>query len=697
MLTLSAIKLSNVFTLITTVNPIFIKLYCTICFYIIFTGLISTVVLKLIKKIRKSNCNESSLMCCSLDSNYSFNNNVQDDDPEINSFSLQNARQNNWNGNPCFRRSRCNNNAMINRRRCCNPLFNCRRNTCNNTSCRQMRYDKTGALIFDSDDRRRNQSENNLRKNSRMYNYTGYDPDSYSRFDGYNYNDNNGYSNDNKYSDNNDYSDNDKYNDNNDYSDNSQYSDNNDYSDNDKYIDNNDYSDNDKYNDNNGYNDKNDYNTVTGDTDIRERDTDSHHMKSNKNERRHTKKLKKANKKIKKTPRINRKTNLNEILKNHFTQDKHLNFRNDDNYTTPIYQDPDDTRIASNRFKLNNINLIPIKDTILKPIQGVLINNNAQSQPPLTVDELNKDLEPYGFAYDPNKDLFYSNMNCWQREFGYCRLYDEGCATLSMIVDSEPIYFNYDGRSWLIELWKGQYGLNTGCEMGVYNSSNIIDADDVQGAFYNTVTDDELLDFEFTLYKNKKFLLSRKETHWWLTAFKLGEFSQPSELTLDSKITFKNEEMLKAFLGGLKSAGYAKNDYSVDDLTVHIIFDKPKTQQPRTRTPVIEFIMQLNNRLNCNTYQTITKDYDYTLDKISYLRQKAPGLYRKLMDLGKSTAIIKSYQSIANKKKNEHREKNDDHKEENKEHKEKNDNHKEGNKEHKEKNDDHKEENKEHK
>ena len=107
--------------------------------------------------------------------------------------------------------------------------------------------------------------------------------------------------------------------------------------------------------------------------------------------------------------------------------------------------------------------------------------------------------------------------------------------------------------------------------------------------------------------------------------------------------------------------------------------------------------MQLNNRLNCNTYQTITKDYDYTLDKISYLRQKAPGLYRKLMDLGKSTAIIKSYQSIANKKKNEHREKNDDHKEENKEHKEKNDNHKEGNKEHKEKNDDHKEENKEHK
>jgi Domain of unknown function (DUF4474) len=27
------------------------------------------------------------------------------------------------------------------------------------------------------------------------------------------------------------------------------------------------------------------------------------------------------------------------------------------------------------------------------------------------------------------------------------------------------------GKTWMIELWKGQYGLMTGCEIGVYNRS----------------------------------------------------------------------------------------------------------------------------------------------------------------------------------------------------------------------------------
>ena len=35
-------------------------------------------------------------------------------------------------------------------------------------------------------------------------------------------------------------------------------------------------------------------------------------------------------------------------------------------------------------------------------------------------------------------DIFYSLNDCWQRDFGYCRLYDEACAPLAMIIDCEP-------------------------------------------------------------------------------------------------------------------------------------------------------------------------------------------------------------------------------------------------------------------
>ena len=81
---------------------------------------------------------------------------------------------------------------------------------------------------------------------------------------------------------------------------------------------------------------------------------------------------------------------------------------------------------------------------------------------------LNRDLEPFGFAYDLYQDSFYSLMNPWQRKFGYCRLYDEACAPLSMIIDCEPIRFKYKGRKFLIEFWKGQYGMTTGGEVGIY-------------------------------------------------------------------------------------------------------------------------------------------------------------------------------------------------------------------------------------
>ena len=73
-----------------------------------------------------------------------------------------------------------------------------------------------------------------------------------------------------------------------------------------------------------------------------------------------------------------------------------------------------------------------------------------------------------GFVYDPNQDIILSRMDPLQRNFGYAFGYDAAALGMSANLDCEPIFFDYDGKHWMIELWKGQYGLETGCEVGVY-------------------------------------------------------------------------------------------------------------------------------------------------------------------------------------------------------------------------------------
>jgi hypothetical protein len=73
-----------------------------------------------------------------------------------------------------------------------------------------------------------------------------------------------------------------------------------------------------------------------------------------------------------------------------------------------------------------------------------------------------------GFLYDPRKDIIYSRSDACQRKVGFTWSYDVASPYLRMIIDCETFYFIYGGKAWLIELWKGQYGLETGAEIGVY-------------------------------------------------------------------------------------------------------------------------------------------------------------------------------------------------------------------------------------
>jgi hypothetical protein len=268
---------------------------------------------------------------------------------------------------------------------------------------------------------------------------------------------------------------------------------------------------------------------------------------------------------------------------------------------------------------------IRIIKNICKSLLGII-----KSESPI-----DKGIEIAGYGYDLEQDIFYSNMNAWQRNMGYNRLYDEASAPFGMIVDCEPIYFEYKDKIWLIELWKGQYDLNTGCEVGVYIADKpILNIPEVyKFMFYNCASDEERLTMSFSLKKNGTTLFSRDDKHWWLAGFKLGEYSEPSELIMYLNITLKDEPMCKAFVEELKNIGYIENkEFIVNGNTVGLTFDKPHTPQPITRTEQTDKIIQIKNKALCDKYNDITKIYNNVADKINAIQKQAPEIYAEIVD-----------------------------------------------------------------
>lgn len=210
-----------------------------------------------------------------------------------------------------------------------------------------------------------------------------------------------------------------------------------------------------------------------------------------------------------------------------------------------------------------------------------------------------------GFSYDTKKDIFYSTRNAWQKNFGYTHLYDVCAPLFQMIIDTEPVRFYYNNKNWLISFWKGQYGITTGAEVGVY-CTNELEVD--KKTVYLPAGDNEMLDMSFILYRKGKEITRIKAKHWWLAIFKLGMFTKPKDLTMHVAICFPDEEMLDAFLTSFKRIGYKDKDYKVTNNTFYFIFKKPKTRKVWTRSRGLDGIRQFFNHQNVKLYNKVLGD-----------------------------------------------------------------------------------------
>lgn len=107
------------------------------------------------------------------------------------------------------------------------------------------------------------------------------------------------------------------------------------------------------------------------------------------------------------------------------------------------------------------------------------------------VELLDSILAPFGFCFIPKQEVVTSRLDAWQKAFGYCSLFDRSALHFNMVFDCEPVYFHYCGQTWLIQFWKGQYGINIGGEIGIYRTDGIIPMEDFHKTVFYGVPDDE--------------------------------------------------------------------------------------------------------------------------------------------------------------------------------------------------------------
>lgn len=243
---------------------------------------------------------------------------------------------------------------------------------------------------------------------------------------------------------------------------------------------------------------------------------------------------------------------------------------------------------------------------------------------------LNSLIEPLGYYYVLPQDLFTTRINAWQRDFGYCALYDKAAPHFHMIFDSLPVYFNYQGKTWLLELWKGQYGINTGCEIGLYYANHILEPREYNNTLFQSVENTDMISMSFTLYRNHIDIARISGKHWWSTAFCMGCFSQSTALSLWASLTFPTTEMAIAFVEGLLNTGYSQQEISRHCNNVTFSFTDTSTNKGYLHRLRI-YLTQSCNRFWCKMYLSITKPFSLSLDKLLYLYFYLPFAFRRIL------------------------------------------------------------------
>lgn len=229
-------------------------------------------------------------------------------------------------------------------------------------------------------------------------------------------------------------------------------------------------------------------------------------------------------------------------------------------------------------FKVGLIDSFPRPDFNLKPLAGDM---KIDPYTGCVIDA--KGVGLVGYAYDMKAGVFYATGEGFQREFGYAEIYDRVAVVGTMPLDTTRIKFNYNGKDWMVQLWKGFYGLVfAGCEIGIYNRPEGMDS---ELTAYNVVTLDYYQDFTIDFYYNKpdthtifgdsKPDFTRSTRTWWFTAFEPSINVSPAtnvpKMKFKCTMKFNDVGLCNACYEGMKEVNDIFANYTGKARTFHFV------------------------------------------------------------------------------------------------------------------------------
>lgn len=192
--------------------------------------------------------------------------------------------------------------------------------------------------------------------------------------------------------------------------------------------------------------------------------------------------------------------------------------------------------------------------------------------------EMNR-LLSFQYSYDYCGYYYANDKKSWQKAFGFARIYDYMSPYIGFEYDYERVFFTYDNQDFMVQLWKGQYLIGYGSEIGIYHR----DADGLkrdENVLYNAADEKYWATMDMGLYhqvnegdapEDYELLFRRPvDKYWWCTGFVAGmlrDNDPADELRIEAVITFRDAAMATAFADELGNLGFKKAE-SADSVEI---------------------------------------------------------------------------------------------------------------------------------
>ncbi len=176
-----------------------------------------------------------------------------------------------------------------------------------------------------------------------------------------------------------------------------------------------------------------------------------------------------------------------------------------------------------------------------------------------------------GFNMNLSEMMVYATINGWMRNYGFCLFYDFMVAMSPLLwnYDTLRFKFDYDGLEWMIQIWKGNYLITNGGEVGLYNREP-----GSFGSYYDCATDDQLLEMSLQIWHGDDLLVNQEpQMHWWINGFHMSKRMYiPESLKMCFSIVMPDEEMLNAFCESMDKHYKKAVTYTVEGLKVNVVW-----------------------------------------------------------------------------------------------------------------------------